>query len=897
MEQPKASSGPPAGPAPWSRAGWAVRLATFAAAYVAVAQVGLLFQLPDSIASPIWPPAGLAIAFAVLWRNRVLPGVFAGALVVEMLLTRSVGASLLMAAGSTGEAALGGWLARRAGGRDAFRTLPGVLGFAAALLVGAVPAATAGVAALALLGSLPEAGATAAWWTWFLGDAAGAFVVAPVLLLARQLRPEHWSRRFTAEALGVAAALAAVALVVFRLVPAVDPGDLPLIFLLMPPLVWAAFRVGPAATSVLVMALDVTAIAVTKAGLGPFAGLAPNATYVAVQAFMFIVGGMVLALAGAASERQRTAGELERRVIERTGRLEEVNGLLRREVEERKAVEAQASGAQHIARLGYWTWDVTQPNAVWSDELYRIYGLDPRTHTPSYADYLTRIHPDDVERVKAATEAAFRDRKAYSHDERIRHTDGSWRDLHTWAQAVVDADGKLTHLVGVCQDITARVATERALQESLERFRALAEASPIGIVHATPTGSVDYANQAWISITGLRDYTDDAAVARAIHPEDQPAMRRLWDECVAGNREFVAEMRWRRPDGTVRLTSCRAVPVLDAAGRLTGFVSTVEDITDRRAAEAKDREVRRLREQAEFKTNFLRTAAHELGTPLTPIKIQMHILRDLLRAPAQGDGTRDDERKAAEILDRNIRRLQVLVQDMLESARLQSGRLRLAVRPMDMAQVVHEVVETFQEPAIQTGVVLDTEGPHELPMVGDPDRLSQVLYNLLSNAMKFTPSGGRIHVTLAQEGDRVRLTVRDTGAGFTAEQGAQLFQPFTQLHDPMQRTRGGSGLGLYISRGIVEQHGGRLVGESAGPGLGATFTFTVPLASPVTAPAAGSADLEGQPVAGTGAGAEAEVEGAGEAQRGPSPSADAVDLPLPPAQDPSAPALRRRDEI
>jgi PAS domain S-box-containing protein len=376
-------------------------------------------------------------------------------------------------------------------------------------------------------------------------------------------------------------------------------------------------------------------------------------------------------------------------------------------------------------------------------------------------------------------------------------------------------------------EVPERRRTEEALQESLERFRALSDASPIGIVHTRADGVVDYVNERWRQITGVRDHNDGEAMRRSVHAEDQPAAAELWRTCVKEGREFDCDMRFVHSDGAVRWTRARAVPVRDGAGTITGFVSALADITDERATEAKDREVRRLREQAEFKTNFLRTAAHELGTPLTPIKIQMRILRDLHHAP--GHEKREDERKALEILDRNISRLHVLVQDMLESARLQSGRLRLTVRSMDMAQVVHEVVETFQEPAIQTGVALDTQGPSEVPMQADPDRLSQVLYNLLSNAMKFTPTGGQIHVRLATPDDEtVRISVQDTGKGFTNEQAAQLFQPFTQLQEPLQKTRNGSGLGLYISRGIVEQHGGQLSGASDGPGKGATFSVTLP---------------------------------------------------------------------
>jgi PAS domain S-box-containing protein len=398
------------------------------------------------------------------------------------------------------------------------------------------------------------------------------------------------------------------------------------------------------------------------------------------------------------------------------------------------------------------------------------------------------------------------------------------------------------------RDITARKQSERMVTESLERFRALADASPIGIAHTTPTGSVDYANKAWIDITGIEDFRNDDLVRRSIHPEDQPRSWNLLTEAATTGKPFADDMRWVRPDGTIRHTNCRAVAVRDEAGAITGYVSTVEDMTERRAAEQAAQqerearsEVRRLREQADFKTNFLRTAAHELGTPLTPIKIQLRVLRDLVAKRPQ-----PEEGRAVAILERNVDRLLLLVRDLLESARLQSSRLRLNPRPMDLAHLVHDVVETFQEPAIQAGIALDATVPREMAMVADPDRVTQVLYNLISNAMKFTPSGGHVHVQADDLGETVRFLVQDDGMGFTEAQGRNLFQPFSQIHDPMQTSKPGSGLGLYICKGIVEQHGGGIMAYSAGPGRGARFTVNLPRTARPPMP---TPTLEADPVA------------------------------------------------
>ncbi|MFA5944241.1 MAG: MASE1 domain-containing protein [Candidatus Thermoplasmatota archaeon] len=826
--------------ADWTPGGTVVRLTLLVLAYYGLAKLGLLFALPGGVASPIWPPAGLAIAAVVLWGRRALPAIFIAAFGVEWQFTGSPGLGLVLALGSTASAALGGWLLQQAGGFRVFESLTGVARFAGAIAAAPLLAATVGAMALLAFGSIDATALVSVWWTWYLGDAAGALVVTPVVLLLPALWSGHDAKARLAETLAILTLVVASSAMLLGLVPSVPAGHPALLTLLMPPVVWAAFRLGAGPASLTLVALDAMAVLVTRLGEGPFTAANPTDAYLVLQAFIFAVGLMAFGLAALATERRIATAGLEQHVRDRTADLEDVNSRLRLEVQERARAQAAVAEAQHIAEVGSWRWDVTKPNAEWSAELYRIYALDPKTHVPTYADYLTRVHPDDVERVKAATDAVFRDHKAYSHDERIRRPDGSWRNLHTWAHAVLDDTGKLTHLVGVCQDVTVQRKAEAALRESLERFRALADASPIGIVHTRADGVVDYTNQRWRQITGVLDHTDTEALRRSVHPDDQAAAAQQWDACIKDGTEFACDIRFVHADGAVRFTRARAVPVRSVSGAITGFVSALADITDQRAAEAKDREVRLLREQAEFKTNFLRTAAHELGTPLTPIKIQMHILRGLLA----GAG-RDEERKAADILNRNISRLQVLVQDMLESARLQSGRLRLAVRPTDLAHLVHDVVETFQEPAIRSGIFLDTSGPHELPIVADPDRISQVLYNLLSNAMKFTPANGHVKVHVASEGeDQVRVTVTDTGSGFAPEKGVKLFQPFSQLHENLEVPRGGSGLGLYISRGIVEQHGGTMTGSSQGPGKGATFSFVLPRATPALAPSAAESLLE-----------------------------------------------------
>lgn len=279
------------------------------------------------------------------------------------------------------------------------------------------------------------------------------------------------------------------------------------------------------------------------------------------------------------------------------------------------------------------------------------------------------------------------------------------------------------------------------------------------------------------------------------------------------------------PDGRRHWVQTDKVPYTDPQGRVMGVIVFSVDVTARQESEEKLKAAyEKLEELVRARTQFLNTTAHELRTPLTPIILQTHLLSDAL-----SKATDATQRRGFEILTRNIRRLEHLVNDVLDAARLQSGRLQLRRRRVDLSRLVAEAFESFQEPARKAEVSLELQPARPLEVDADPDRLEQVLYNLVGNALKFTPPGGRVTLQCVASGDHAIVTVQDNGSGIEPSKISRLFQPFSQVHDTSRSAEGGTGLGLFVSKGIVEEHGGQLWCYSAGTNTGATFSFRIPL--------------------------------------------------------------------
>jgi PAS domain S-box-containing protein len=303
---------------------------------------------------------------------------------------------------------------------------------------------------------------------------------------------------------------------------------------------------------------------------------------------------------------------------------------------------------------------------------------------------------------------------------------------------------------------------------------------------------------------------------QAVHPDDRGTVNRAWQAALTGqpydldHRIVVGDVeKWVRE---------RAELEFDENGQLLGGFGTVQDITERKRLEAELLEhVDQLAEANRVKDEFLSTLSHELRTPLNAVLGWSHLL---LGGALDGD----TRHRALEAIDRNARAQLRLVNDVLDVARIASGKLRLEPKDVDVGDCLHAALDAVRPAADAKQIAVVSSMAPGLVVPADADRLQQVFWNLLSNAVKFTPPGGRVEVALRQNGDHAEVTVRDTGIGIAPEFLPHVFQRFRQADGSTTRPHSGLGLGLAIVRHLVELHGGEVKGESGGLGHGATFT-------------------------------------------------------------------------
>jgi PAS domain S-box-containing protein len=398
--------------------------------------------------------------------------------------------------------------------------------------------------------------------------------------------------------------------------------------------------------------------------------------------------------------------------------------------------------------------------------------------------------------------------------------------------AYADLDRRVTERTAELERTTA------ALRERTALLHTFAASTPDLIVAKDRNGRLIMVNPAALKSIGRTEeevlgrdaieYARDAEDAQQIMENDRRAME-------SGEPQIVEES-WS--NGQERRTYLvTKSPLCDADGEVIGLVNVATDITERKEAQRELEQLlvaeQRLRGEAEqanrAKDEFLAIVSHELRSPLNALKGWSHVLSST-RSPDAGLIGR-----ATQAIKRNVEHQARLIDDLLDTSRIISGKLVLERRPVNLVETVHAAHDLARAAAAAKGVLLRFSTDHPAIITdGDQGRLQQVVTNLVSNAIKFTPENGVVETTLHRIGDRIELAVRDTGIGISAEFLPHVFDRFSQADTSSTRRHGGLGIGLALVRHLVELHGGRVRADSAGPGRGSTFTVELPAARSLT---------------------------------------------------------------
>jgi PAS domain S-box-containing protein len=489
----------------------------------------------------------------------------------------------------------------------------------------------------------------------------------------------------------------------------------------------------------------------------------------------------------------------------------------------RRLEESLRESEEHLrlamsgGNIGFWEWDVNSGQTTWSRELEEIFGLD---HAGSYEAFSSRVHPDDLAAIESERDAGVRNHKPFDLEFRILLPSGEIRWLCSRGRGQYDEKGRIVRVVGFNMDITERIRAQETLREREQRLRFALEASRAGSwSRDARTGRVDWDDR-FREIYGLppEEPASFEVWLSRVHEEDRREQIELVDQIEQTNTHdtFDSTFRIVRPDGTIAWIQSLGQAHRDAEGKLTRLTGLELDITARKRAEEA------LHEADRRKNEFLAILGHELRNPLAALSMGLQLAR-------RKDEIDPTLKRNLDVMDRQASQLTRLVDDLLDVARISTGKIALKLQPITLSHVLANSMEEARV-AIESRdhEVLIQIQPGRHAVRGDSARLTQAIANLIENAAKYTEPGGQIRLSLEQEDGAEVVRVEDNGIGIPAAELNHVFDLFSQVRIHQGKSSGGLGIGLAIVRTLVELHGGTVEAASGGPLCGSTFTVRLP---------------------------------------------------------------------
>ena len=491
-------------------------------------------------------------------------------------------------------------------------------------------------------------------------------------------------------------------------------------------------------------------------------------------------------------------------------------------MDELRTYKERYSLASSAGKSGVWDWNIKTGEFYIDPSVKGILGYREDEIPNDIKAWSTHFHPDDVHPMNNAARAHMEGKTAdYNIEYRMIHKDGSIRWIEVQGKILRDSEGNAIRFVGTDTDITERRNFEEALRDSEDRFHSVISNTPVVLWAIDSDGMITLSEGKGLKSLGLKQreavgrsvfdmYRDDPKIMEDIH---KALSGKVFTSIVqAGNITYETKYQ----------------PIRNEEGTITGVSCLSIDVTERQLAEKLIQEqVQKLSELNKLKTDLLRRSSHELKTPLISIKGYADLLLKL-----HGDKLDDEMLSIVEEIKRGSLRLENLVKDLLESSKLESGKLQLKVLKEDLAFLISFCVGELRLLAKKRNHEIVLNIHDKLITLFEKEKIYDVVNNLLSNAIKYTPSGGRIEVKSEIKDGFYIISVKDNGIGIKKDEKPVLFQQFGKIERfgrGWDVEPGGSGLGLYISKKIVELHGGNIWLESEGRNKGSTFYFSLPI--------------------------------------------------------------------
>jgi PAS domain S-box-containing protein len=360
-------------------------------------------------------------------------------------------------------------------------------------------------------------------------------------------------------------------------------------------------------------------------------------------------------------------------------------------------------------------------------------------------------------------------------------------------------------------EVTEQVIARKKVEEREKHFRHLADLVPAKISNALPSGEVTFFNQQWLDFAGM-DFKEmrEFGYHQMMHPEEIKDFQDGLAEAAATGTPFVSEMRFKNTQGRYIWHLNIASPILDENGKIQMWVGSTTDI-------------QKIKEEEQRKADFVSLLSHEIKTPITSIKGYIQLMK---REIGKDSFQREKISGGLERVDRLVMQLTGLVSDMLDLTRIETGHLDLNKKPVDLETLIEEVVSDFKmtSPGRDISIIQQTNFTVEV----DRDKIAQVLINLISNAIKYSPAETTVKITTFQNGNGTGVSITDQGIGISKKDHKKIFERFYRVEGKEKYQFSGFGIGLYLAHSIIERHGGKLTLDSH-PGKGSTFTFLLPM--------------------------------------------------------------------